>query len=170
MLFQKNTLRTILRKARRSRIRELRNELDNILFLDYDGVIALDFDMNTCRSVFDPLCMENVNRLCHEFNLRIVVSSSWRNENDYQEMLRDNGLAPDIEIIGKTVELYAPREDEILDYLKEHIYIDKFIILDDTMFLELKPYHVHTSWQEGGFNNEKYEEARQLLLNQKGNH
>ncbi|MBR0474873.1 MAG: hypothetical protein IJJ19_07700, partial [Erysipelotrichaceae bacterium] len=142
---------------------------DNILFLDYDGVVALDFSMELFRSIFDRHCIENVNKLCHEFDLKIVVTSSWRNEEDYKDMLYDNGLDTDIEIIGKTPELYIVREDEIKIYLREHVYIDKFIILDDTGFTELKPYHVQTSFVDGGFNDEKYEEARQLLINQKGN-
>lgn len=168
-LFDRNEVRTILRKAKRSRIKDLKDDLDDILFLDYDGVVALDFNMETFRSVFDRHCIENVNKLCHEFNLKIVVTSSWRNEDDYQDMLYDNGLDRDIEIIGKTEELYIVREEEIKIYLKEHIYIDKFIILDDTGFMELKPYHVQTSFEIGGFNDEKYEEARNLLINQKGN-
>ena len=169
MFFRSNTVRGILRRARRKREKDLRNDLDNILFLDYDGVVALGFDIVKFRSVFDRGCLENVNKLCREFDLKIVVSSSWRTVDDYIDMLYDNGLDKDIPVIGKTVETYGPREDEIKQYLEEHIYIDKFIILDDTRFIELNPYLVETSVEDGGFNDRKYEEARQLLLKQKGN-
>lgn len=170
MLFRKTPIKALLAEARRARKDQSQDQLVNILFLDYDGVVALDFDIEAFRSVFDRRCLENVNRLCREFDLKIVVSSSWRNESDYQDMLRDNGLGPDIEILGKTPELYIGREKEILAYLKEHINIDRFIILDDTPLTELKAYHVQTSFSEGGFNDEKYEEARRLLKRQRGNH
>ena len=155
-------------RARHKRISELKNELNNVLFLDYDGVVSLEFSMELLRSVMDKNCIENVNKLCKEFDLKIVVISSWKNESDYQDMLYDGGLDRSIEILGKTEELYGPREEEVKKYLEDHIYIDKFIILDDRVFKELRDYQVKPD-SHIGFDEEKYREAVELLKKQRGN-
>lgn len=167
-LLKNNSLKRILMRARHKRIAELKDDLDNVLFLDYDGVVSLEFSMELYRSVIDKTCIEYVNKLCKEFNLKIVVISSWKNEPYYQDMLYEGGLNKDIEILGKTEELYGPREEEVKKYLEDHIYIDKFIILDDRVFKELRDYQVKPD-SHIGFDEEKYNEAVELLKKQRGN-
>ena len=167
-LFDRKSLKRILSRARRKRIAELKDDLDNVLFLDYDGVVSLEFSMELLRSVMDKSCIENVNKLCKKFDLKIVVISSWKNESYYQDMLYEGGLDKDIEILGKTDELYGPREEEVKKYLEDHIYIDKFVVLDDRVYRELRDYQVKPD-SHIGFDEEKYNEAVELLKKQRSN-
>jgi len=163
-MFKKNSVSSILKRAKRKRRKLLSDDLDNILFLDFDGVLNLDAD-NYGEKPFNSSCVENVNRLCRAYSLKIVVISSWKKYALYEEILRMSGLDPDIVILGKTDTLGKDREAEIKQYLSEHIYIDRFLILDDGVFDELTPYHVQTSFTEG-FTDEKYREAVRILENQ----
>ena len=86
MFNKKESLKSILSYARRKRRGKLNDELDNVLFLDYDGVINLDPN-NYGKKCFDRDCIENVNRLCKKFNLKIVVISSWKKYENYEGLL-----------------------------------------------------------------------------------
>lgn len=165
---RRKSLKEILETARKSRSDYLNeDDLQNILFLDFDGVVNISLNPRS-PLCFDERCMNNVNKLCHRFNLKIVVISSWKRQYKYKEILYNQGLDKDIEVIGKTDDLNGPREDEVKKYLEDNIYIDKFIILDDAFFNELTPYQIKPTFAVG-FDQKKYQEAVKLLENQKGN-
>ena len=44
MIFKNNSLNAILKKAKQKRKKTLYDQTDNVLFLDYDGVINIDFN------------------------------------------------------------------------------------------------------------------------------
>ena len=50
----------------------------------------------------------------------------------------------------------------MIDYLEKHQNINKFIILDDGNFYELKKYQIQTIFEKG-FDNKKYQEAIELI-------
>ncbi|MBQ6654124.1 MAG: hypothetical protein IJM79_01185 [Erysipelotrichaceae bacterium] len=150
----------ILKQMKKNRETDSEKKLYDVLFLDYDGVINI-VNKNYSIDRFESRRMENINRLCREFGLKIVVTSSWRLFPNYGELLYENGLDPDIEVLGCT-ESTGPRETEIKNYLMQHIYINRFIILDDGVFNELSRYQVRTKLSEG-FDGSKYEEAKELL-------
>lgn len=127
----------------------------NVLFLDCDGVIKIGY-------YFSDTCIDNINTLCREYNLKIVIISTYRKRPDYIEMFRDAGIADDIEIIGRTGDQELTREDEIKKYISEHPNINKFIIIDDGRFIDLEKYQVKTYF-DYGFDDEKLKEARSLL-------
>ncbi len=135
------------------------DHFDNILFLDYDGVLITNES-----SVFSKYCMSNLNNFCLKHQFKIVVISSWRKYLGYQDMLYGAGLDPKIEILGKTDCLNSTRELEIKKYLWEHPYLDKFMILDDGNFYELEKYQIKTEFSFG-FDDKKYLEAELLLKN-----
>ncbi len=156
------SIQQILLQMRMKRRSDMAEDIENILFLDYDGVINTDL-YNYGQEPFNQACMMNVEKLCKEYDLKIVVTSSWREYNDYPEYLRKSGLSEEIEIRGCTEILHMFREDEIKDYLKNHIYIHKFVILDDIKDLgDLEQYHVCTEFDKG-FDEEKYLEAKKIL-------
>lgn len=125
----------------------------NILFLDIDGVV------NTLMIYKEPvegkhnrkyegyyfdLCFPGdlrvsntqavlwLDKICHDFNLKIVISSTWR--YDYEvavKSLYNSGLSKDVEIVGRTPRLNGIRGNEIQAYLDEHPEVEKFVILDD---------------------------------------
>ena len=78
------------------------------------------------------------------------------------EILYESGLDRRIEILGATETLEKDRETEVIDYLEKHQNINKFIILDDGNFYELKKYQIQTIFEKG-FDNKKYQEAIELI-------
>lgn len=129
------------------------NKIDNIVFLDIDGVLN---DMNQpCTYKFKEESIDVLNYLYKKYNINIVISSSWREAYTFaflQKLLKDNGiLAP---IIDKTNVFFKEKEDincvsleeienlnedisniysrdyEILDWLKR-FKPNHFLILDD---------------------------------------
>lgn len=160
-LFSKQRIDKILKRNKKKRRKELSDDLDNILFLDFDGVINLDLN-NYSGPFKNSYLIENLNKICINYNFKIVVISSWRKYSNYKEILYNSGLDKKIEILGATDNLEKDRESEIIKYLEEHIYIGKFIILDDKPFNQLKKYQVQTNMNDG-FNNEKYKEAVKLI-------
>ena len=134
-----------------------KSELDNVIFLDFDGVINI-------KSHYFNGTFENqdaiyyLNKLCLETGFKIVVCSSWRNHMDYKEFLYNSGLDKSIEILGKTGMSHQGKEFEIKRYLDEHL-VNKFIVIDDAYFSgEMAPYHIQTA-PTLGFTENKYKEA-----------
>lgn len=157
----------ILNEAKELRIPELANDLDNILFLDIDGVINLD-PLNYTGPFKRGEQIENINILCLKYNFKIVVDSSWRKHSDYKDILYSSGLDYSIPIIDRTLELDYDREEEILNYLETNHYVGLFLIIDDNDFNDLAKYHVKTE-TELGFTKEKLEEAINLIEELKNN-
>lgn len=72
------------------------------LFLDIDGVLNHDkwfsspeYKNNQANwqiSMFDPACIERVNRILQETGAKLVVSSSWRDMADLPEIFAGVGL------------------------------------------------------------------------------
>ena len=160
-MFWKKNIDKVLKQNKKKRIKELSDELDNVVFLDFDGVINLDLN-NYTGPFNNKKLIDNLNKLCLENNFKIVVISSWRKYSNYKDILYKSGLDKRVEILGSTDNLEKDREREVIDYLKKHIYIDKFIILDDKPFNELRKFQIQTD-MDNGFNKEKYEEAVILI-------
>ena len=162
-MFIKSKLKKVLKKINRSRCNYFSGELNNIVFLDFDGVINLDFN-NYIGPFNNKEQMENLNKFCIENDFKIVVISSWRKYSNYKEILYNSGLNKNIKILGATDVLEKDREAEIIDYLNKHDNTNKFIILDDGEFNELSRYQVKTDYNKG-FDKEKYEQANYLIKN-----
>lgn len=73
-------------------------ELNNIIFLDFDGVINLDIN-NYTGAFNNKEQMENLNRFCLKYNFKIVVRSSWRKNLNYKDVLYKSGLDKRIEVL-----------------------------------------------------------------------
>ena len=114
-----------------------------IIFLDYDGVVnTLIFDSKRDEPYFNfpkdnkvnnfqAVCW--LNKLCLENDAKIVVTSTWRNYENYKECLYNGGLSKNIEILGKTDDLGTKRGYEIQKWLDDNknLEIKEFVILDD---------------------------------------
>lgn len=160
-MFKRSKLDKVLKQLKRNKSNYFSGELNNIVFLDFDGVLNLD--INNYTGIFkakEP--MDNLNKFCLENEFKIVVISSWRKSLNYKEILYDSGLDKRIEILGATDILEKDRESEVIDYLEKHQNINKFVILDDGDFFELKKYQIQTIF-ERGFDNKKYQEACELI-------
>ena len=119
-----------------------------IIFLDIDGVLNCQF-MHTDTSdeiirtpggFLSKRCLNLVNELVDKTDAKIVISSTWRIDDDFEKYLIDAGLNGDI--IGKTPILkdhFSLRGNEIHAWIVEnenligkryHEY-HSFVILDD---------------------------------------
>ena len=102
-----------------------------LIFLDIDGVLnnelwyrsdkydALSNEFKTCThefhdlAQFDPLCVENLNRITEQTGAKIVVSSSWRigrEVSELQDLLAKAGIKG--EVIDKTPKLWFERPED----------------------------------------------------------
>lgn len=130
-----------------------KKEKFNLIFLDYDGVVnnlvfhtidgeptyyCKDWNKNPDKldfSVNDFQAVAWLNKICRDFNCKVVITSTWRGRNDYKECLTRAGFKG--EILGRTPWLGTIRGKEIFVWLnkkenKEILEnINDFIILDD---------------------------------------
>jgi len=140
----------------------MKDEIIDVLFLDYDGVL------NTEPHNFDLFCENDeaayfISKLCLDNKLKIVVSSSWRNHPQYRDIFYNSGLDEDVEIIGTTDPSTKGRRYEIEDFLKKHPNVRYYIILDDAHFSgEIGKHLVQTAFRKG-FTENKYKEAVRKL-------
>lgn len=116
-------------------------------------------------SNIDAMCW--LDKLCHKFDLKMVISSTWRlgDMEEVKEALYNSGLSRDVEIIGKTERLYTDhcRGDEIKLYLNQHKDIENFVIFDDDSDIyRLDDHFIQTNTYVGITFNE-YERACRIL-------
>lgn len=144
-------------------IRKRKNgsSLNDVVFLDIDGVVNTDI-YNYGQIPFNKECISNVNRLCKEYDLKIVITSSWKEDPDCLQYLYNSGLDRTIPVIGVTEDLDGFRENEIRRFLDKHSNIGTFIILDDIPMKNLSDHQIRTLFSKG-FDEEKYNEAKALL-------
>jgi len=133
-----------------------------VIFLDFDGVIN---DYMTINEI-NEYNVEMLKRIINDTGAKIVVTSSWKypyqrnnknmegflNNNYYARTLKENG----IDIIDCTPYIKEQgikdnqREQEILEYLKNHPEITQFLILDDDHIIEtLKEHEIFLDLQAG---------------------
>lgn len=127
----------------------------NIIFLDIDGVLNNKDTFITQEKCFvetgkelleiDPVMVKRLAQIVKRTNSQIVISSSWRCgwEPKYEkcsnrckrliDLLNEHGL----QILDKTPVMKSGlRQDEIKQWLVDHVDVDNFVILDDeTSFL-----------------------------------
>jgi hypothetical protein len=115
-------------------------EIDMILFLDFDGVLHLEGEGHLPNDGTDFCFLPSLEALLREFpHVRIVISSSWRERLAFEALLAP--FAEDIRprILGVTPprgaripHSFAHREGEILAWLQAHGAADEpWVALDD---------------------------------------
>lgn len=148
-------------------INKINRKKQNILFLDFDGVINIgnDFKNNQYKEYANADCINNLNKLCKKFNLEIVITSSFRfNGLDYcKNYLYKSGLDKSIKIIAATqTEKIMPRHLEIFEYIKSNNSITNLLILDDTNIKNLDSFFIQTNF-DTGFNEDCFLLACNML-------
>lgn len=134
----------------------------NIVFTDIDGVL------NTInRNQWSKTSIDLYNKLCLEFNLKPVISSTWRlnhTKDQLQKIFTEQGiLTPIYDFTDSFPD--EGRGREIEDWIFNNSY-SKFIILDDSVrdinIWGLPNVVRCRGWI--GFSEEEYEIARNILL------
>ena len=173
---EEDRITAVTRQMLRNRIE---NRIHRVLFLDFDGVVNVpyeygtpEFDAAMAQGVYDffrPEIVERLDKLIHEFDLHVVISSSWRYSGMEfcQNSLRNAGFSEDVIIEDLTVlsEGMPPRYLEILEYLEDHPKISEILILDDLPMHGLSDYAVQTVFEDG-YDEAADQKARAILNRQ----
>lgn len=173
---EEDRITAVTRQMLRNRIE---NRIHRVLFLDFDGVVNVpyeygtpEFDAAMAQGVYDffrPEIVERLDKLIHEYDLHIVISSSWRYSGMEfcQNSLRNAGFSEDVIIEDLTVlsEGMPPRYLEILEYLEDHPRISEILILDDIPMHGLSDYAVQTVFEDG-YDEAADRQARAILNRQ----
>ena len=144
----------------------------NVLFLDYDGVVntpmwddggqIVRYNFPKDKKVNNFQAVQWISYFCRMYGYSIVVSSSWRFEDNYEECLRNGGLWTDIKIVGTTPYLYDNRQKEIERWLSEHPEVKNYLIIDDLCYEGFSSEHFIECDCHIGFTFREYLEAERL--------
>ncbi len=136
------------------------NKKQNIIFLDFDGVLVTfrsnvgipSYTKTKLCTKFDESAVRMVQDICDKFDCKIVLSTTWRNQfdtyGDADMFLIQIGFRSDILVksddnfnFKTSYVLNGGREDEILKWLGEEGF-DKFnwIVIDDDCIFHNKEY------------------------------
>ena len=135
----------------------------NVIFTDIDGVF------NTInRNQWSSLSVALYDDLCQEFNLKPVITSTWRVKHSIKELERifqHYGIYTNIYDFTPIINSEG-RGGEIENWLKEN-QCDNYLILDDNI-RDIESYGLKNivkcrSWI--GFTKEEYDICRNILLN-----
>ena len=150
-----------------------------IVFLDYDGVVntymwnergtKVSYNYPIDNKVNHFQAVQWLSEFCLKYGFDIVVTSTWREEQNYKECLINGGLRKGIEILGCTKSIEGKtRGDEVNAYLAEHPEIADYIILDDINdFLPRQKNHLILVNHHYGFQNPEYRECIDRFLKKK---
>lgn len=148
----------------------------NVVFLDYDGVVNTpmwDEDGKHCRynsasdnKVNNFQAVQWVSEFCQKYNYDIVVTSTWRFQDNYKDCLINGGLHDGIKILGRTPHIFhRSRGDEIQMYIDSHPKIEKFLIFDDDSDMGNLKEHLVKTDTTVGFSMVSYESAFRKHIN-----
>lgn len=141
-----------------------------IIFLDIDGVLNSEkfykneaqhekwqrakeegrsIDEQDAIANIDPESVKWLNYIIDKTNAEIVVSSTWRFDENLSNKLSFMGIKPHIGITPKTWERH--RGTEIQMWLDKHPEVINYVIIDDDcdMLDSQLDNFVNTSWEEG---------------------
>lgn len=112
----------------------------NVVFLDIDGVLN-KIPEKISESIFfregehmESSLIENFNLLFEQRDIKIVISSSWREDmDDLRFNLEKNGFKFWNKVIGRTSFNKLYRGELILEYLNENKNIQKYLVIDDSI-------------------------------------
>lgn len=129
-----------------------------IIFLDIDGVMNSINERKLHPEDFgkmygiDPKPVAILNDLVEKTGAEIVLSSTWRLDENYKEVMREAG----INVIGRTPYLGGQIRGEEIDlWLKEHgSDVDLYAIIDDDSDMLPHQPHFLTSGFEWGLTQE----------------
>lgn len=162
--------------------------MQGILFLDFDGVInpymyknevipdrkkwlriwkhpgfihISNYTIGQVNANFDVEACQYIKDLCDRFDLKIVVTSSWKEFYSLKQIKALLSLHQlDSYVIDMTSRENQSRSDKIRNYIKEH-HIKIFLILDDIDMRNEFPNHCIKTTNL--FSKEQYQLAIQLL-------
>lgn len=149
-------------------------ESKRVVFLDYDDVVnspmwvkkpdgewRCKYNYPSDNAVNNMQAVQWVSEFCQKYGYSIVVSSTWRSDDNYKDCLFNAGLREGIRIDGRTPFLrFKTRGDEIHAYLEEHPEIEMYLIFDDMSPYEFNGHEDNfLRVKHGSFGIEEFSEA-----------
>ena len=148
-----------------------------VIFLDFDGVIctrrqALASGERGVISGLDPVALGFLNRICRDYKIQIVISSTWRmcgkkTRRSFYELFACAGyvdLGRAIHKDWRTPNLPdATRGHEIEIWLSDNECDDYVILDDDSDMLDYQKPRMVTTDSHNGMLFEHYEKTMELL-------
>lgn len=147
----------------------------NVIFLDYDGVVntpiwsfragkwICTYATPSDNKVNNEQAVQWLSEFCEKYGYSIVVSSTWRFDDNYKDCLRNAGLRNSIQIIGRTPYVSCGhRGDEIGKWLSEHPEVNKYLIFDDETDMLQHKSHLVKCDTTRGFGLKELQEAESL--------
>ena len=130
-----------------------------ILFFDIDGVLNDHKWNDVAKSCsIKKECVEEFNRIIHETDCKLVISSAWRymiigasmTLKGFEYMLRTHGCTQKMDILDMTPsdEDITHRADQIRAWIDNHSDIDRWVAVDD-LKLDLGDNFVQTDEKVG---------------------
>ena len=146
-----------------------------ICFVDYDGVVNTPMwntEGTVCSYGFPKQGKVNnfqavqwLSEACQKFGYDIVVTSTWRLEDNYKECLINGGLRKGIEVLGRTDRIRGvPRGTEIKKYIDAHPEIQYYVIVDDESdMLPEQMSHLIITNGDTGFNLSDFKKFEEIF-------
>lgn len=151
-------------------------------FLDFDGVINVMYPpgspqyerfakKSAAMDFADPDCVKRFSDLCMDFDIEVIISSSWRYAGisfcyDY---LVKAGMDERVKVVDATEDSFtSTREMQITNYLFAHPDYGEYLIFDDMEMDHLEKHLLHCNAHEG-YTEELDAKARKILK-KKGYH
>ena len=121
-----------------------------IIFLDFDGVLATEGYTESLLitgqktkdkfgMLFNPNCIEQLDKIIKHTNAKIVITSSWKNYLSLWDFVwmwryrKMSGL-----VIGVTPSISIYRGEEINKWLRKHKGITNYVIIDDMDYKQFR--------------------------------
>ena len=135
-----------------------------VIFLDIDGVLnAIDTKERWQGFIgMNPVLVDRFNKLVEDTSAEVVLSSTWRHNEDWRKTMKKNGL--NMKFLDRTIRMPGKiRGLEIKEWLDRN-EVEKYVILDDdTDMLPDQPLF-KTSYFEGGLTDRICDSIKQFLL------
>ena len=163
--------------------------MSRVAFVDIDGVLNVPmwnekgtssrYNFPKDGKVNNFQAVQWLSEFCKKCNYDIVVTSTWRSDDNYAECIINGGLREGIQILGKTDDLNREhpwpeptRGYEIKKYLEEHPEITYYVIIDDEdQFLPEQQHHfvkIINDWT--GFGYLEYQKCVDIYMKDLGHH
>lgn len=145
------------------------------IFLDVDGVLNDARTPDRAPGGFigiDDSMVTQLKRIIDRTQAVVILTSTWKSEWEKNreestidgKYLEDCLLKHGISILDKTTDHISNRGEGIVNYLKDHPEIDKWVVLDDDIFYDyekygIMPHLVKTNFGYGGLSQAFANEA-----------
>lgn len=129
------------------------------IFTDIDGVLNVQWKKQWSKKSIDIY-----NRMCKDFNLVPILSSTWRTNHTLEQMnniFKEQGIITQIHDFTPVLNDY--RGIEIEQYLRENQW-SKYVVIDDST-RDITPYVSNVVKVRGwiGLEEEHYEEVKLIM-------